>query len=220
LRNIDGLVGIDPADCLRRALKTACEMLRDRGYVHVRAERDAACDIVAAIAKGRAVASARTPKGGEELHGDAAECDDGDTASCSVAVVFTLDERVGVKQLRQHCESFDADLIVVSPQGPTHFTAKEAERERGARVQFFTYRELANNVTKHHLVPAHRRVSATTLPAGIRPCDLPRLPANDRVARHFGFTVGDIIEIRRVFGHAEPHVYYRAVCAPIATGLR
>lgn len=121
-----------------------------------------------------------------------------------VRVYLCTEDRVGVKYARAVLDAGAEQAVVVSIDGPTPFTRKECER-----IQFFTARDLCVNVTKHHLVPKHERVTGP--PAGIDAAHLPRLLDTDRVVQYYGWKVGSVVRIHRVFGGHEPITYYRVV---------
>lgn len=179
-------------ELLRRVLGVVLEMLRDRGYEHLQA-----CQTVAEVVQNME---------------DNAHIVFGSKGETTLAVFFYGDERVGVKQLRQWVESSVADrLIVLSLDGPTAFTKREAEHHH-PQVQFFTYEQLCVNITRHSLVSKHERIDA--LPAQLEPSALPVLYTTDRVAQYYAFEPGDLVRITRTAGVQEPCYYYRRVQVP------
>lgn len=121
-------------------------------------------------------------------------------------VFFHNEDRVGVKMLRHLIENTAADTnIVVSTEGPTTFTRKEAE---GSNVQFFLFKDLSVNITRHKIVPKHELVIGE-IPWSVD--ELPRIPVSDPVVMYYNFKPGSVVKISRVLGAHEPQVYYRLV---------
>lgn len=137
----------------------------------------------------------------------------------TIQVFFHNEDRVGVKQLRNWVETTTADgVIIVSLEGATAFTRREAEQNY-PQVQFFLFRELCVNITKHVLVPVHKKVAPTDLPFDLSKNrdEVPSLYSSDRVAQYYAFQTGDIIRITRTAGVQEPVYYYRILRPPPAS---
>ena len=116
---------------LERVLKTITEMLKDRGFAITNDCRTIG-DIVYKMQENEAILS-------------------GANHTSSIMVFFHDEERVGVKQLRAWNEKYvDNSIIIVSLEGPTAFTKKEADAHY-SNVEFFTFKSLCVNITKHHL---------------------------------------------------------------------
>lgn len=132
-------------------------------------------------------------------------------------VFFHNEERVGVKQMRNWCDESIANvIIIVSLDGPTSFTRKETDNY-DRQVQFFTFKELCVNITKHVLVPKHELINEeekAKLQFLKYPNDLPKLYSNDKVSLYYNYKPGDIIRITRIIAYSEPCVYFRLVVAP------
>ena len=137
------------------------------------------------------------------------------TTSCKniVHIFFHNEERVGVKQLRAWADKAGEDkIIIVSLDGPTAFTRKEAESGL-PNVQFFTFQELCVNITRHALVPKHEKITPCQLPLEVsKSCaELPIIALNDKIVQYYAFQPGDILRITRTAGVQEPVYYYRIV---------
>ena len=183
---------------LMTVLKTTIEMLKDRKYVNIQA-----CQTLEEVVHNMTESRCIVCGYGERV----------------IHVYFHNEDRVGVKQLRTWIETSTADnLIVVSLDGPTAFTRKEAEQNY-KQVQFFLFRDLCVNITKHMLVPVHEKVSSDALPLKLSASmsELPGLWTTDRVAQYYAYEPGDIIRITRTAGVQEPVYYYRIVCSPPAS---
>lgn len=175
------------------SLKTIIEMLHDRGHTSIQA-----CQTFDELVQNMTDGSHVVRGSGFKL----------------VHVFFHNEDRVGVKQLRNWVENSTADdIIIVSLDGPTSFTRKEAEQNY-SHVQFFLFKEVCVNITKHVLVPKHERVDSVPFVTTSRMSELPSLYTNDRVAQYYNYAPGDIVRITRTCGVQEPIFYYRLVCAP------
>ena len=184
-------------DVIQRTLKTLKEMLHDRGYQEVTLACKTFEDIEEAMNSAeRVIHAVRLPD------------------NTATHVYFCSDEKVGVKHLRTWCEQNDAStvILIVSLDGPTTFTKKEAE-SCAHTVHFFSYTDLSVNVTRHVLVPPHRKIDHMPVMNGIalHKDDLPRLSVNDKISLYYAYQPGDIIEITRVCGAQQPQKYWRIV---------
>lgn len=186
----------NPELTLRNVLRVSGEMLVDRGFALTYTAASIA-DLLARMGNSDAIIEAYREEEG------ATKC---------VLVFFHNEDRVGIKQLRMWRErDADAKLIIVSTEGPTAFTRKEADGNDG-NVEFFNFKQLCVNITRHRLVPRHQKVSADQVPYDIRGEEWPKLYTNDAVASYYAFRPGDIIRVTRTIGYPEPVVYYRKVC--------
>lgn len=183
---------------LQRVLITVCDMLKDRGYMVTN--------------------ECRTFGHIYNKMQDAQPVVTGVSAAGDVVVFFHNEERVGVKQLRSWYESMsDKTIIIISLDGPTAFTKREAENMYN-NVQFFQFRNLCVNIVRHKLVPKHERMTkeqVQQLPYNVASENQwPKLYKTDPVAQYYNFKKGDLIRITRTIGCKEPMFYYRLVCDP------
>lgn len=173
-------------------LRTSIEMLKDREYTNLQA-----CQTYEEVVQNMTDAKQIVTGGGKG----------------TIHVYFHNEERVGVKTLRTWTENNLADkIIVVSLEGPTAFTRREAT-EVHKHVQFFTFRDLCVNITRHVLTPKHERIDESELPY-IKSDDnseLPVLAVTDKIAQYYAFELGDIVRITRTAGTQEPVYFYRIV---------
>ena len=124
----------------------------------------------------------------------------------SIDIYFSIEERVGVKFLRNILEDTNVDKIILcSLDGPTTFTKKESEV---ADVQFFFFKDLFVNITKHHIVPKHE-LCIEQIPYTKE--ELPKISINDPIVQYYDFPLNSIIKIYRTFGSHEPSIYYRLI---------
>ena len=178
---------------LMAILRTTIEMLRDRGYSNVQACQSVD-QVISNMSDSRHIVSGSGPN--------------------VIHVFFHNEERVGVKTLRTWVENSVADrIIVASLEGPTAFTRKEAEQYY-KQVQFFMFRDLCVNITKHTLVPLHEKITKEMVPVKVSNEQMPQLWTNDKVSQYYAFEVGDIVRITRTCGTQEPIYYYRIVRSP------
>lgn len=186
---------------LDRVLKTTVEMLKDRGY-NVNNDCRTVGDILYKIQESEFVFSGQNSEG-------------------TCIVYFHNEERVGVKQLRTwHEKHPDAHIIIVSLEGPTAFTKREADQHY-KNVQFFTFKQLCVNITRHSLVPKHEKLSTEQVQElNIQLSgkdEWPKLYATDVISQYYNYKEGDIIRITRTIGYPEPIYFYRYVCNPPAS---
>lgn len=115
---------------LESILRTAEDMLRDRGGKNVQRSSNPVGDAIAC----RPV-----------------------VASHNTDVYIHTEDKVGVKFARSIVEQSEGKLAVcVSIDGPTTFTKNEFQNRS---IQFMTCKSLCYNVTQHTLVPKHELVS-------------------------------------------------------------
>lgn len=84
-----------------------------------------------------------------------------------------------------------------------------------ARVELFQKQELLFNVTKHDLVPRHRKLSNEEQQEVLRKyrvtaLKLPKIKKDDPVTRYFQGKVGEVFEITREH-NGDLELYYRIV---------
>lgn len=188
----------DGADVLERMLITCEQMLRDRGCRHVRR----AADPLGAICSGEATPTVRGALPADDEAGGGDEEGEGE----ETVVYVHGEDKVGVKFARGLLEAHpDARIVVVSPEGPTPFTRRECE----GQVQFLTARFVSVNVTRHALVPAHRRVEGP--PPGTTLAQLPKILENDPVVQYYAWPLGTVVRVERRFGGHETAPYFRVV---------
>lgn len=181
---------------LMTTLRTVIEMLDDRNYINIQACQTIE-EVVHNMKEGRCIAY-------------------GTQGSSVIQVFFHNEDRVGVKQLRTWVESTSADsIVIVSLEGPTAFTRREADQNY-SKIQFFLFRDLCVNITKHILVPRHEKIPLSQVPFDISSSmdEVPSLYSTDRVAQYYSYKPDDIIRITRTAGVQEPVYYYRILRHP------
>ena len=181
---------------LRKVYGTCAEMLQDRGFClkYTAATTD---ELLKSIERARPVMTAATD-------------------ACKAFVYFDKEERTSVKFVRTLLEAHNNDLLIIaSVDGPTPFCRKEVSDS--ILCNFFTFKELTYNVSRHCLVPTHRLVPADEADEKMRliysalPEQLPVLLMEDPIRRYYNFTPGSLIEIKRTGIAQEECLYYRRV---------
>lgn len=104
-------------------------------------------------------------------------------------------------------------LVVADPDGPN----SQARKGLPDNVQVFTLKELAFNVSRHHLVPRHEAIRDEATKAAILKRymltsrnKLPLILSSDPQARYLALQPGDIVKITRPSPSAGTAVFYRA----------
>lgn len=117
------------------------------------------------------------------------------------------EDKVGIKAARVFInDASDVSVVVVSLDGPTPVSKKECE---GKDIQFLSARDMCVNRSRHCLVPKHTRVEAP--PDGLKEESLPRILDSDPIVQYYGFPVGTVLRVDRVFCGNEVVPYYRLV---------
>lgn len=183
---------VSPDDLLSRIYRVTTEMLTDRGLT-ILERSNTIQGLEQRILAVEPVLTAHAAQDGQRL----------------TRVLYLAEERVAIRTVRQLME--DASeferTILVSSEGPTPFTNRESVHW-GTRVQYFTFKDLLVNVTRHACVPQHR------LFTGIREfpdAQYPKILTSDRVVQHYDFQPGELVEIERRFAVCENGPYLRIV---------
>lgn len=136
-------------------------------------------------------------------------------------VFFPEDEKVGVKPIKVYTDRMKKDnvanAIMVLRVNITPF-AKLALQEMHDqfRIEHFKEAELLVDITKHQLVPEHQVLTPNEKSAllkryRLKDNQLPRIQANDPIARYYGMKRGNVVKIIRPSETAGRYVTYR-VC--------
>ena len=135
------------------------------------------------------------------------------SGATSIRVMFHSEERVAVKVVRQLVENDGFDrTIILSVEGPTSFSKKEAAQCLPT-LQFFKYKDLSVNITKHSCVPKHSKVSDPKALSTIDVQLCPKMLQSDVISAWYDFVPGDVVSVRRRFGTTDVAPYYRLVIA-------
>tara|TARA_B100000787_G_scaffold170035_1_gene163560 strand:+ start:1919 stop:2401 length:483 start_codon:yes stop_codon:yes gene_type:complete len=134
-----------------------------------------------------------------------------------VQVFFCLDGKVGIKFSRTIVEKLkDQAACIISLEGPTTFTKKDARDHQN--IQFMTFKQLFNDISKHHLFRPHRALNDAEKEEVMARYNIqdesqwPKLLQKDPAVVFHHFQKGEVIEIaRRGVGGQEGTLYYRVV---------
>lgn len=187
-------------------LRTAYEMLSDRGYVprkNMQYSEDE--KNLQRISQTNVVTIADRKQ--SELH-----------TKDSIMVFIAFQLKLGVATTREFTEKMEEEDIkhglLICAEKPSHKAFEELQK---AGVEIFTALELFKNITRHSLVPKHRQLSSKEVEAlkkklGAQLNDFPVYSNLDPVVRYYGWPIGTVVEIQRAFGGTrEGEVYYRVV---------
>lgn len=188
-------------DCLNQIYTNVLSMLSCRGYAHSVSTCETVDDVLGKMKKNEAivVGTGLPPK--HDVH-----------------IFFCLEFKVGIKFSRSIIEKLnDKAACIISIEGPTTFTKKDA-RENQHNVQFMTFKQLFNDISKHRLFRPHRALNDTEKKEVMTKYNIqndsqfPQLLQKDPAVVFHHFQKGDVIEIvRRGVGGQEQTLYYRIV---------
>mmetsp|Transcript_14802 Transcript_14802/g.22615 ORF Transcript_14802/g.22615 Transcript_14802/m.22615 type:complete len:228 (+) Transcript_14802:118-801(+) len=134
-------------------------------------------------------------------------------------VFFPEDEKVGVKPIQVYTDRMRSEgvsaAIMVLKVDITPF-AKQAVQEMADsfRIEHFKEAELLVDITQHQLVPEHQVLTNNEKDEllkryRLKELQLPRIQANDPVARYYGMKRGQVVKIIRPSETAGRYVTYR-----------
>jgi len=134
-------------------------------------------------------------------------------------VFFPLDEKVGVKPIKEYTEKMReeavANAILILRLGMTPI-AKQAvlEVSDSVRIEHFLESELLVDITEHKLVPDHQVLTQNEKQEllkryRLKETQLPRIQQTDPVARYYGMKRGNVVKITRTSETAGRYVTYR-----------
>lgn len=134
-------------------------------------------------------------------------------------VFFPEDQKVGVKPIKNYTDRMKDDAvtnaILVLRVDITPF-AKQAVQEMSDsfRIEHFKEAELLVDITEHSLVPEHQVLTNSAKQEllkryRLKDTQLPRIQANDPVARYYGIKRGQVVKIIRPSETAGRYVTYR-----------
>lgn len=169
----------------KKCLITIHEMLKDRGYTGIRTDQKTM----------RTVATKNEEK-------------------MNVYFASAKKKGVGVHEVRDILEEVNGEKLILIYETSITFYAKQALKEY-AHVETFQAKRLYYNVTKHVLVPPHRILNESEkeevlLAYSVQLEQCKKMLSTDPVAKYYGATVGQLIEIQRC-GADRPRLEYRVV---------
>ena len=188
---------------LMKVYENTVQMLFDRGYASVSQRCNYVSDLLECISKDLPVAIATNCADKEDI-----------------CIFYHIENKIGIKNLRTLLDSEklkDKIVCVVSIDGPTTFTKKDV-MQIDQEVQFLTFKNMFVNISKHSMVPQHRKLSKEEAAQvktkfNIQSADQwPRILMKDPIRVYYDFRKGDIIECqRRGMGTQEVSMFYRMV---------
>ena len=189
LQKLHCATNAEPVDLIHKVLHVATEMLRARGCADV-----------------------QVPPNDSELYarinGQEAILVGGPTPL--TRIFFHTEDRVAVKYIRTIMEGSAFErTIIISIDGPTSFARKESA-VYGSSIQFFRYKDLSVNITKHVCVPKHAKVAEST-DIGVDKDKCPKMLQTDAVAAYYDFQPGDVVSVDRRFGTTDVAPFFRLV---------
>lgn len=105
--------------------------------------------------------------------------------------------------------------IIVVADKPASFNLRSIAANFGPAAEVFTFAELQFNVSRHQLVPKHRKLADAEARALLtqfmlvdKRC-LPSILVGDPMAKYLGLRAGDVVEIRRPSHSAGETVFWR-----------
>lgn len=191
-------------DCLNKIHTNVISMLSCRGYTQTVSNCETVDDLFAKMKAGEAILVGK----GQDQKRD-------------TYIFFCIEYKVGIKFLRSIVEKLskvaNACACIVSIDGPTTFTKKDA-RDNQYDTQFMTFKQLFNDISKHHLFRNHRALNDAEKREVManyniqHDSQLPQLLQKDPAVIFYHFRKGDVIEITRNGGGGqEGTFYYRIV---------
>lgn len=109
------------------------------------------------------------------------------------------------------------ELILILSDSITSFASKmltEYAASKSCKLWIFTENQLRFNVTKHRLVPKHKKLSKIEKQEilsknKLQVAQIPKLLNIDPIVKYYGFDSGDLIQITRDIGSSE--LFFRIV---------
>jgi DNA-directed RNA polymerase I, II, and III subunit RPABC1 len=142
-------------------------------------------------------------------------------AAGQLSVYFPEEDKVGVKAVKVYTDEMRENgirrAVLVVRQGLTPFARQAvAEMSSEFRLECFREAELRVDVTEHELVPRHVVLEPAEKRELLRryklkEMQLPRIQAEDPVARFYGVEKGQVMKIIRPSETAGRYVTYRVV---------
>jgi DNA-directed RNA polymerases I, II, and III subunit RPABC1 len=140
----------------------------------------------------------------------------------NILIQFCPERPVGIKHIRAFAQDLDqgnyGNGILVTTVAPNAAALRALEplAERGITAEVFPEQDLLVNITKHELVPKHVLLSDEEKKVlldryRLKETQLPRIQANDPVAKYLGLRKGNVVKIIRKSETAGRYASYRWV---------
>jgi DNA-directed RNA polymerase subunit H (RpoH/RPB5) len=137
-----------------------------------------------------------------------------------LGVIFPPEIKLGVAVAREYIKHLQDNLfqecIIVTEEGITTFALPHLHAVSDIKFQVFTYLQLENNITHHHLFPEHRKITDPKERAEffktykVDPSKMPQYALTDPVVKFLGYKEGDLICVYRKWGNQIVR-YYKIV---------
>jgi len=207
----------DTVSRLYRIRKTLVKMLDDRGYLLPHDELEISLENFRKRF-GYEEQSPNEPVRRDQLTILARKKNDRTDA---IFVFFPEEPKLGVKTIGRYWERMKDEAVcrgIVVVQGSMTTFAKQAMAEMAPKfiLEHFSETELLVNITEHTLVPKHQLLSSEEKKKlleryNLKETQLPRIQANDPVARYYGLKRGEVVRILRPSETAGRYITYRLV---------
>ena len=130
----------------------------------------------------------------------------GEKSSTDRIIIFYNPGSIAISHVKEYINVMDkasfSHAIAIHKEGITPQASKTTEMLPDKEIEIFPEERLLYNITKHRLVPVHRRLSAFEAATFKRKygVKIPVLLQTDAISRFYNFKSGDIIEITRIDG--------------------
>jgi DNA-directed RNA polymerase subunit H (RpoH/RPB5) len=139
-------------------------------------------------------------------------------------VIFNIENGISVGSVRDvYKGKMDAlgikHAVIVSYKGPTHFTAKELQKDEYSEYdfEFHTYMEHALCKIEHHLQPKHVVISEQEATEYLKQYKvaktkrIPQIKQHDALAKMYNVKPGQVMKFFISYGAQEPFIRHRVV---------
>lgn len=138
----------------------------------------------------------------------------------TVHVEFYAESSIGIKQLKAFSHTLDRNNywtgILITPVYPTSTAMKVIPGLKPTELEVFREEDLLVNISRHELVPKHVLLSAGEKKYlldryRLKETQLPRIRADDPMAKYLGLRRGQVVKIIRKSETAGRYASYRYV---------
>src|SRR6478609_9822342 len=123
-----------------------------------------------------------------------------------ISVYFTTEESIGIKHIVTVSEKMIASKIshcvLIYPKNITSSAKKYMEKTAKLKIEAFSEEDLSINITKHVMMPQHEVLTTSEKKqflsnSHLKEEQLPKISANDPVAKYYGMRRGDVVKSTR-----------------------
>ena len=135
-----------------------------------------------------------------------------------IMIFYINNSKVGINHIKTVIENITNNncnhCLIIYSLLITSF-AKQFIESCDYEIEIFNENELLKNITKHYLVPEHKKLNKNeikllTNQLQIKSENLPKLKKNDPISRYFNANVNDVFQITR-FDNNIKSLYYRII---------